>query len=76
MSNRASGRSRVARFPGASSLGRSIHAEVGAVGMVEDQRADAGFGLHHHAFGELTPISSGRSSFQIPCWSSRLGQAG
>ena len=25
--------------------------EVGAVGMVEYQRADARFGLHHHALG-------------------------
>src|SRR5208337_5480812 len=26
--------------------------EVGAIRMVEHQRADAGFGLHHHALGE------------------------
>src|ERR1700729_1423212 len=27
--------------------------EVRAIGMMEDQRADAGFGVHHHAFGEM-----------------------
>ena len=27
--------------------------EIGAVRVMEDQRADAGFGLHHHAFGQF-----------------------
>jgi hypothetical protein len=25
--------------------------EVSAIGMMEDERADAGFGVHHHSFG-------------------------
>ena len=28
-------------------------AEVRAIGMLENERADAGFGIHHHAFGKL-----------------------
>ena len=31
---------------------RLLGREVGAIGMVEHQGADAGFRLHHHAFGE------------------------
>src|SRR5579864_9259837 len=34
-------------------LGLFAGGEVGAIGMVEHQRADAGFRFHHHAFGEL-----------------------
>src|SRR6266478_9620994 len=35
----------------ASGFGGVADAEVGAIGMVEDEGADAGFGVHHHAFG-------------------------
>jgi hypothetical protein len=34
-----------------SNFGGVAGAEVGAIGMVEDEGADAGFGVHHHAFG-------------------------
>jgi hypothetical protein len=34
-----------------SDFGGVADAEVGAIGMVEDEGADAGFGIHHHAFG-------------------------
>src|ERR1700758_435004 len=27
--------------------------KVGAVGMMEDERADAGLGIHHHSFREV-----------------------
>ena len=30
-----------------------VGGEVGAVGMVEHEGADAGFGFHHHTFSEL-----------------------
>jgi hypothetical protein len=34
-----------------SNFGGVADAEVGAIGMLEDEGADAGFGVHHHAFG-------------------------
>src|SRR6267378_4090363 len=34
-----------------SNFGGVADAEVGAIGMVEDEGADAGFRVHHHAFG-------------------------
>ncbi len=34
-------------------LGLVADGEICAIGMVKDERADAGFGVHHHAFGEM-----------------------
>lgn len=34
-------------------LARIADGEIRAIGMMKDQRADAGFGVHHEAFGEL-----------------------
>jgi hypothetical protein len=35
----------------ASDFGGVADAEVSAIGVVEDEGADAGFGIHHHTFG-------------------------
>jgi len=43
------------KFPEGSLIGCALggDGEVGAVGVVEDQGADAGFGVHHHAVCEV-----------------------
>src|SRR6185369_6922809 len=54
--------------------------EVGAIRMVEHHGADAGLGLHHHAFGELDadllrPQQRPQSSLVVEVRTGRVSEA-